>query len=86
MGPAASHTYLKHFETFTLTAAPLVGPLQLRTDVMDCHIDICAPEVLVDFRENFDYQQVRRDFVGGVLIDEEMGNKIFVHELTVRPC
>jgi translation initiation factor eIF-2B subunit epsilon len=55
--------------------------VQLRADLMDCHIAICAPEVLVDFRENFDYQQLRRDFVGGVLIDEAMGNKIFVHEL-----
>lgn len=49
--------------------------------IMDCHIDICAPEVLVDFRENFDYQQIRRDFIGGIFSDEVMGNKIYMHEL-----
>lgn len=36
----------------------------------DCNIDICSPEVLLLFTDNFDYQQIRRDFVKGLLSDE----------------
>lgn len=32
---------------------------------MDSHISICAPEVLMLFSDNFDYQNVKRDFVTG---------------------
>lgn len=28
----------------------------LRNDLLDCHIYICAPEVLLLFSDNFDYQ------------------------------
>lgn len=38
---------------------------QVRTDLIDTHITICAPEVLMLFSDNFDYQNVKRDFVGG---------------------
>lgn len=55
--------------------------VQVCTDLLDCQIDICAPEVLMLFTDNFDYQQLRRDFVCGVLSEEELGNKIYVHEL-----
>jgi translation initiation factor eIF-2B subunit epsilon len=54
----------------------------LRTDLMDVGIYICAPEVLMLFSDNFDYQNVRRDFVTGVLSEEELGNKLYVHEIT----
>ncbi|GAQ80574.1 eukaryotic translation initiation factor eIF-2B epsilon subunit [Klebsormidium nitens] len=56
--------------------------VQLRTDLEDCFIDICAPEVLMLFTDNFDYQHLRRDFVKGLLSDEIMGNKIYTYELT----
>ena len=36
----------------------------------DCYIDICSPEVLLLFTDNFDYQHLRRDFVKGILSDE----------------
>lgn len=36
----------------------------------DCHIDICSLDVLTLFTDNFDYQQIRRDFVRGLLSDE----------------
>ena len=57
---------------------------QVRTDLIDCHISICAPEVLMLFSDNFDYQNLRKDFVGGTLSEEELGNKIHVYELQVR--
>lgn len=53
----------------------------VRTDLLDCHIDICAPEVLFLFTDNFDYAHVRRDFLAGTLLERELGNKIFVHTL-----
>ncbi len=40
-------------------------------------------QVLYLFSDNFDYQNLRRDFVGGVLSEEELGNKLYVHELQV---
>jgi translation initiation factor eIF-2B subunit epsilon len=35
------------------------------------------------FSDNFDYQNLRKDFVGGTLSEEELGNKIHVYELQV---
>jgi translation initiation factor eIF-2B subunit epsilon len=55
--------------------------VHVRTDLLDCHIDVCAPEVLFLFTDNFDYQHMRRDFVAGTLLERELGNKIHVHEL-----
>lgn len=55
--------------------------VMVRTDLMDTHIAICAPEVLMLFSDNFDYQSIRRDFVAGVLSEEELGNKLYIAEL-----
>ena len=30
--------------------------IDLRTDLLDCHVDICSPEFLLQFSDNFDYQ------------------------------
>lgn len=49
--------------------------------IKDCFIDICSPEVLLLFTDNFDYQQLRRDFVKGLLSDEVMGYKIFTYAI-----
>lgn len=53
----------------------------LRYDLHDPEVYICAPEVLLLFSDNFDYQHMRRDFIAGVLSEEELGNKLYVHEL-----
>ncbi|GBG77156.1 hypothetical protein CBR_g23483 [Chara braunii] len=55
--------------------------VQLRMDLVDCFIDICAPEVLSLFTDNFDYQTLRKDFVKGLLSDDITGNEIHIHEL-----
>lgn len=55
--------------------------LYLHNDKQDCYIDICSPEVLSLFTDNFDYQHLRRHFVKGLLIDDIMGYKIFTHEI-----
>ena len=56
--------------------------VEIREDLVDCYVDVCAPEVLGLFQDNFDYQNLRRDFVGGVLSEEELGNKIYAYELS----
>ena len=55
--------------------------VDLRHDLQDCDILICAPETLYVFRENFDYQRIRQDFICGILSDETLGNKIHAFEL-----
>ncbi|XP_023537933.1 translation initiation factor eIF-2B subunit epsilon isoform X1 [Cucurbita pepo subsp. pepo] len=55
--------------------------MSLRNDMQDCYIDICSPEVLSLFTDNFDYQHLRRHFVKGLLLDDIMGYKIYTHEI-----
>ena len=64
-------TYLdtKHFKNR--------NEIALRTDFIDCQIDICSLEVPALFTENFDYQEVRHDFLPGVLESEILGKNIY---------
>ncbi|GMH34271.1 hypothetical protein BSKO_02105 [Bryopsis sp. KO-2023] len=54
--------------------------IQVRTDLMSSQIYICGPEVLMLFSDNFDYQNIRRHFLNGVLSEVELGNKIHMYE------
>ncbi|KAH7517219.1 hypothetical protein FEM48_Zijuj09G0039500 [Ziziphus jujuba var. spinosa] len=42
----------------------------IRVKVLDCYIDICSPEVLIIFTDNFDYQHLWCHFVKGLLVDD----------------
>ncbi|CAB1104374.1 unnamed protein product [Ectocarpus sp. CCAP 1310/34] len=55
------------------------GELQLRSDLLDCHVDVCSPEVLVQLSDNFDYQDIRQHFVAYEAANHELGNKILAH-------
>lgn len=55
--------------------------IELRTDVIDCGIDICTPEVLALWSESFDYEQPRRNFLHGVLKDFELNGKLIYTEI-----
>ncbi|KAJ4715515.1 translation initiation factor eIF-2B subunit epsilon-like [Melia azedarach] len=55
--------------------------ISVHNDKQDCYIDICSPEVLSLFTDNFDYQHLRRHFVKGLLLDDIMGYKIYTHEI-----
>jgi translation initiation factor eIF-2B subunit epsilon len=44
--------------------------VELRSDLIDCGIDVCSVEVPSLFQDNFDYQDLRRDFVHGVLTSD----------------
>ena len=45
--------------------------VEIRQDLIDCGIDICTPEVLAQWSDNFDWQMPRRGFLYGVLKDYE---------------
>ncbi|KAH9005204.1 nucleotide-diphospho-sugar transferase [Lactarius hatsudake] len=44
--------------------------IEIRNDLLDCSIDVCALEVPSLFQDNFDYGDIRRDFVHGVLTSD----------------
>ncbi|XP_031572968.1 translation initiation factor eIF-2B subunit epsilon-like [Actinia tenebrosa] len=65
----------KKFE-FPLTLFADNHNIQLRYDLLDCHICICSTQVPHLFTDNFDYQ-TRQDFIKGILINEDiLGNQI----------
>lgn len=49
--------------------------LEVREDLIDCYIDICTPDVLGLWSDNFDYQSVRQSFLSEVLKDYELTGK-----------
>ncbi|CAG8451819.1 3532_t:CDS:10 [Ambispora leptoticha] len=53
--------------------------VQIRNDLIDCQIDICSVEVPALFTENFDYQDIRNDFVYGILTSDLLGKTIYCH-------
>jgi len=58
--------------------------IEIFSNLEDCGIDICAPELLVEFRENFDYDNIR-DFIRGKTDGGEgelLGNRIYGHILS----
>lgn len=57
------------------------GEVEIRHDLSDPEIAICAPSVLSLFADNFDFQ-TRDDFIRGLLINEEiLASTIYVSEL-----
>ncbi|KAF9521193.1 hypothetical protein BS47DRAFT_1378549 [Hydnum rufescens UP504] len=53
--------------------------VDVRTDLLDCSIDVCSVDVPPLFSENFDYQDLRVDFVHGVLTSDILGKTIYCH-------
>ncbi len=49
--------------------------LEIRQDLVDCRVDICTPDVLSLWSDNFDNQSPRKDFLFGVLKDWELNGK-----------
>lgn len=56
--------------------------LEVRGDLVDCHIDICTPDVLGLWSDNFDYSSLRRSFLHGVLKDYELNGKTIYTAIT----
>ncbi|EJD53073.1 nucleotide-diphospho-sugar transferase [Auricularia subglabra TFB-10046 SS5] len=53
--------------------------VEIRNDLIDCGIDVCAFEVLSLFQDEFDWQDVRRHFVRGVLTSDLLMKNIYCH-------
>jgi translation initiation factor eIF-2B subunit epsilon len=59
--------------------------IDLRTDLLDCGIDICSPEVLARMADEFDYRDIRREFVANSAAEEEEGLQNLIHAHILRP-
>ncbi|KAK4184459.1 putative translation initiation factor eIF-2B subunit epsilon [Podospora australis] len=57
------------------------GSFEVRSDLIDCGIDICTPEVLALWSESFDYELPRKNFLHGVLKDWELNGKFIYTEI-----
>ncbi|RKF62851.1 putative translation initiation factor eIF-2B subunit epsilon [Erysiphe neolycopersici] len=55
--------------------------IEIRSDLIDCGIDICTPDVLALWAESFDFELPRRDFLNGVLKDFELHGKMIYTEI-----
>lgn len=57
--------------------------VDIHCDLVDCGIDLCSPDVLARFQDEFDYSDIRRMFVANSVAEEEEGlqNKIYAHLL-----
>ena len=57
--------------------------IEVRDDLIDCRIDICALDVLAQWSDNFDFQSLRKSFLRGVLKDyETYGKTIHTYVMT----
>ena len=45
--------------------------IEMRYDLLDCHLDICSQEMLAAIADNYDYKDLRRDY-----IHNEVQNKV----------
>ncbi|EHY58591.1 translation initiation factor eIF-2B epsilon subunit, GEF [Exophiala dermatitidis] len=57
--------------------------IDVRQDLIDCRVDICTPDVLSLWSDNFDNQAPRKDFLFGVLKDYELNGKT-IHTYIVK--
>lgn len=56
--------------------------IEIRRDLRDCHIDICSPKMLLEIAGNYDYQDLRKDYVHNEVQNKDLGYKIFGYELS----
>ncbi|KAK3941186.1 translation initiation factor eif-2b epsilon subunit [Diplogelasinospora grovesii] len=59
---------------------------EIRSDLVDCGIDICTPDVLALWSESFDYELPRKNFLHGVLKDWELNGKLIHTEIIEDRC
>ena len=57
----------------------------VRGDLLDCHVDVCSPELIMQFSDNFDYQDIRKDFIQNEVINWELGMHVYGYILNSLP-
>ncbi|TPX09566.1 uncharacterized protein E0L32_009167 [Thyridium curvatum] len=50
--------------------------IDVRSDLIDCGIDICTPDVLALWSESFDFELPRKNFLHNILKDYELNGKM----------
>ena len=48
-------------------------------------MDICSPELIMQFSDNFDYQDIRKDFIQNEVINWELGMHVYGYILNSLP-
>jgi translation initiation factor eIF-2B subunit epsilon len=51
-------------------------------DLLDCNIDICSQELLLQFSDNFDYQDIRQDFIRNEVSNFSLGKHLYAYILS----
>ncbi|KAF2268472.1 translation initiation factor-like protein eif-2b epsilon subunit [Lojkania enalia] len=73
----------KHFLSLDPVLLSDHREIDIRQDIIDCGIDICTPDVLALWSDNFDFQAPRKGFLHSVLKDYELNGKtIHTHVVT----
>jgi translation initiation factor eIF-2B subunit epsilon len=60
---------------------PVSTSYRVRTDFYDTFIDICSPDVLNHFSDNFDYHSIRDDLYKNVLTSEIYTDHFYLYEI-----
>jgi translation initiation factor eIF-2B subunit epsilon len=60
---------------------PIANQYQVKSLLIDTFIDICAPDVLNHFSENFDYHSIRDDLIKNIIVNEIFSDKFMLYEL-----
>jgi translation initiation factor eIF-2B subunit epsilon len=60
--------------------------IQLRTDLLDIGLDLCSPDVLARFSDNFDYRDIRYEFVRYSVAEEEEGLQNRLYAVLLPPA
>jgi translation initiation factor eIF-2B subunit epsilon len=51
-------------------------------NLVDCNIDICSQELLLQFSDNFDYQDIRSDFIRNEVTNFALGKHLYSYFLS----
>ena len=78
----AYHSFPRYPAKSTIDFDPVLfknhSEILVCNDLIDCQIDICSVEVPPLFTENFDYQDIRKDFLTGILESDLLGKTVYV--------
>jgi translation initiation factor eIF-2B subunit epsilon len=55
--------------------------ISLSFDFLDCNVDICSPELLLQFSDNFDYHDIRKDFIHNEVCNVALGKHIYNYQI-----
>lgn len=55
---------------------------QIRSDLYETYMDICSPEILNIFSENFDYQSIRDHVYKNVIVSDAYCDTFYLYELS----